>query len=111
VPQNDAGWRQAPYEAQYLKLVDVTEEPTAGGTAAGRQTPPPPPQKHAALMRSFDNARTGANTNERILTPTAVKTRGLAKAFSLVMAGDDPRVEAQPLYVPDVRWRTAPSMT
>ena len=56
----------------------------------------------AVLTRSYDNARTGANTNEKSLTPIAISTHGLRKAFSLKMESDDPRVEAQPLYVPDV---------
>ena len=54
------------------------------------------------LTRSYDNGRTGANTAERVLSPEAIRARGLTRAFSLVLAGDDPRIEAQPLYVPDV---------
>jgi outer membrane protein assembly factor BamB len=50
------------------------------------------------LTRSYDNGRTGANTSETILTP-AVVSQGLRKLFSLRIT-DDPRIEAQPLYVP-----------
>jgi outer membrane protein assembly factor BamB len=52
----------------------------------------------AVLTRSYDNGRTGANTSETVLTP-AVVSRGLRKVFSLRIT-DDPRIEAQPLYVP-----------
>ena len=50
------------------------------------------------LTRSYDNGRTGANTSETTLTP-AVVSSGLKKLFSLRIP-DDPRIEAQPLYVP-----------
>src|SRR5262249_36850794 len=53
------------------------------------------------LTRSYDNGRTGANTSETVLTPATV-SKGLKKLFSLVIAGDDPRIEAQPLYVPGI---------
>jgi outer membrane protein assembly factor BamB len=35
-----------------------------------------------------------------VLAATTIKQRGLIKAFSLVLTGADPRIEAQPLYVP-----------
>jgi len=50
------------------------------------------------LIRSFDSANSGANTNETVLTPTAIKTRGITKLRTLQVP-DDPRLEAQPLYV------------
>ena len=53
------------------------------------------------LTRSFDNARTGANTQETVLTPQAVGANRLVKRSSLNF-DDDPRLEAQPLYVPGV---------
>jgi hypothetical protein len=53
------------------------------------------------LTRSYDNARTGACTSETILTASAVASRGLKRVRSFVVA-DDPRIEAQPLYVPFV---------
>jgi outer membrane protein assembly factor BamB len=56
----------------------------------------------SVLTRSFDNARTGSNTSENILTPGKILGQGLIKAFSLSLGTDDPRVEAQPLYVPNV---------
>lgn len=51
--------------------------------------------------RSFDRARTGANTSETVLTPGAVRTRGVKVLLTLITP-DDPRLEAQPLYLSKV---------
>jgi hypothetical protein len=48
----------------------------------------------AVLTRSYDDARTGANISETVLTPANV-SNGLKKLFSLDIP-DDPRIEAQP---------------
>ena len=57
----------------------------------------------AVLTRSYDNTRSGANTQEAGLHPDVV-ARGLRKLFSLQLdAGDDPRLEAQPMIVPGVK--------
>jgi PQQ-like domain len=47
--------------------------------------------------RSFNFARTGANTNETVLTPAAISANGIKTL--LTFNTDDPRVEAQPLYL------------
>jgi hypothetical protein len=49
--------------------------------------------------RSYDNSRAGANTTESTFTPQLVAAKGLTKVKSLTIP-DDPRIEAQPLYVP-----------
>ena len=49
------------------------------------------------ITRSFDSA-TGANTAETVLTPVAVRTRGIKNLLTL-LTPDDPRLEAQPLYL------------
>lgn len=54
----------------------------------------------AVTTRSFDAARTGANVHETVLTPTAIRTRGIRRLFSLTMTGDARGCEAQPLIVP-----------
>jgi hypothetical protein len=98
VPTGEEGWATAPYEAQYLKLIDMTSNNECGRPAdAGAVA------KQAVLTRSYDNNRTGANTNERSLTPSAIKARGLRRVFALKVEGDDPNIEAQPLYIPDVQ--------
>jgi PQQ enzyme repeat len=52
--------------------------------------------------RGYDLARTGATDHEAVLSATAVRTRGIAKLFSMEIP-DDPRLEAQPLAVGGVR--------
>jgi len=56
----------------------------------------------AVTTRSYDNARTGANTQETVLTPALVGSNMLVKRFSLDVT-DDPRIEAQPLFVSGVQ--------
>ena len=55
------------------------------------------------LTRSYDNARTGANTQESILTPDAVGTRGIAKLFTVHVNDDARGAEAQPLLFADLK--------
>ena len=54
------------------------------------------------LTRSYDNARTGTNTQETVLTPRKVANNILVKRVSLNF-DDDPRLEAQPLYVSGIK--------
>lgn len=54
----------------------------------------------AVTTRGFDNARTGANSRETLLTPAAVRGRGIKRLFSLQTTGDARGCEAQPLIVP-----------
>ncbi len=53
------------------------------------------------LTRSFNNARTSVNDSENSLTPDNIANRQL-KRFKSLDIPDDPRVEAQPLYVPGI---------
>jgi hypothetical protein len=50
------------------------------------------------VTRSIDFARTGANTAETVLAPSLVQTRGVKNLLTLPTP-DDPRLEAQPLYL------------
>jgi hypothetical protein len=54
------------------------------------------------LTRSYNNLRTGANIAETKLTPATVGELKLLRTVTLP-AGDDPRLEAQPLYLSDLR--------
>jgi hypothetical protein len=51
------------------------------------------------VTRSYNNGRTGANTSETTLTPALVASKGLRRVRSFRI-DDDPRIEAQPLYLP-----------
>ena len=55
------------------------------------------------LTRSYANGRAGANTQETTLTPALVGSNLLVKQFSLDLTNDDPRIEAQPLFVSGVQ--------
>jgi len=59
----------------------------------------------AVLTRSYDNGRTGANISETTFTPHLIETKGLKRFKSLIV--DDPRIEAQPLYVPHLQMQDA----
>ena len=54
------------------------------------------------LTRSYDNRRTGANTTENTFKPDQVAAHGLRNLYTLTLGTDNPRIEAQPLYVPEV---------
>jgi hypothetical protein len=57
----------------------------------------------AVTTRSYDNFRSGANTQETILTPAAVRARGIKQLLTLALPGDARGCEAQPLIVPAVK--------
>ncbi|PPQ30507.1 PQQ-binding-like beta-propeller repeat protein [Rhodopila globiformis] len=57
----------------------------------------------SVLTRAYDNARTGANTQETELTAAAVGKRGVRRLFSLHLPGDQRGAEAQPLIVAGVQ--------
>ncbi len=58
---------------------------------------------NTVTTRSYDNARSGANTQETVLTPAAVGSRGIKQLFTLTLPGDKRGCEAQPLVVPGVK--------
>ena len=57
----------------------------------------------AVTTRGYNNARTGSNAQETVLTADAVATNGIRRLFSLPLPGDKRGAEAQPLVVPGVR--------
>src|ERR1017187_9184102 len=55
----------------------------------------------AVLTRSYNDIRSGANTQEKTLTPANVGSLKVLRELVLD-ADDDVRIEAQPLYVPQL---------
>jgi outer membrane protein assembly factor BamB len=60
------------------------------------------------VTRSYEPARSGANLSETVLTPRKVGSNLLVKKLSLHFGDDpqlkdDPRLEAQPLYIPGIQ--------
>jgi outer membrane protein assembly factor BamB len=60
---------------------------------------PTTPYKAAVLTHHNDNARTGLNSLETVLTPANLRSHDFCFLFSLPVEG---QVYAQPLYMPDV---------
>ena len=56
----------------------------------------------SVLTRAYSNDRSGANTQENVLTAAVVRIRGIKRLFSLPLPGDRRGAEAQPLIVPGV---------
>ena len=52
----------------------------------------------SVTTRGYDHARSGANIAETVLTPAAVRARGIKQALVLKIP-DDPRLDSQPLYL------------
>lgn len=55
------------------------------------------------LTRAYDNARTGWNQKETVLTQANVSARGIVRATIIPVLGDARGLEAQPLVLPRVR--------
>ena len=55
------------------------------------------------LTRAYDNARSGANLQETVLTQASVKARGVRRVTIIPVYGDARGLEAQPLILPKVQ--------
>ncbi len=69
---------------------------TASSSATVTVTNPPPPSSVSVPTWHGDNARSGLNANETILTPTNVASGKFGRLFSYLVDG---YIYAQPLYV------------
>lgn len=54
------------------------------------------------VTRSFDNARSGWNPHEKVLTQASVGTRGIVRSTIIPVYGDARGMEGQPLILPGV---------
>jgi hypothetical protein len=55
------------------------------------------------LTRSGDNARSGWNPHETVLTQASVATKGIVRTTTIPVYGDARGMEAQPLILPNVK--------
>jgi outer membrane protein assembly factor BamB len=101
--------------------VDATAETGVVDAHEAEATPPPrtcpdagrpvatgDPASRAVTTQHNDVGRTGAYAAERILTPSAVRDRGMHLAYVRPLAG---RVDVQPLYVPAVPYASGATDT
>jgi hypothetical protein len=74
-------------------------------TAGVNQARPCDAPSHARLLRrpDLDNARSGFNGQETVLTQNAIIKRGLVRQTTIPILGDARGMEAQPLVVPRVK--------
>jgi hypothetical protein len=80
-----------------------TPSPAPTPTPTPTPTPSPTPQGNANVLTwHMDNARTGLNSNETLLTPANVTAAGFGKLFSYLVDG---YLYAQPLYVSNLTIR------
>ena len=97
----DAAHGKAEVETRMKSLLALV---TACTLCAGAQSVANP----AITTKSYDDARTSANTAETTLTPAAVRARGMRKLPSIPVVGDARGMEAQPLVANDLMY--LPSM-
>ena len=68
-------------------------------SSGGNPNPTPTPSSIDVVTYHYDNLRTGANTNETLLTPSNVNATQFGKLGTLMVDG---KVDAQPLYLSNV---------
>jgi len=82
-----------------LYLVSCSSKSTSSGEGGGGTPPPPGTTTSVVTTYHNDNARTGQNLNETILTTANVNAFSFGKLFVISVDG---KVDAQSLYLPSL---------
>jgi hypothetical protein len=98
-PQRVEGWYSYPIHMNGAEAIADFDPQLAVPSDKLITVVPSAPSSARLLTAQYDNARTGANLGETILTPANVTANQFGKLFTLKVDGD---VYAQPLYVPEV---------
>jgi len=82
-----------------LYVVSCSSKSASSGQSGGGAPPPPGATTGSVTTYHNDNARTGQNLNETILTTSNVNQSSFGKQFVISADG---KVDAQPLYLPSI---------
>jgi hypothetical protein len=80
-------------------LVSCSSKSASSGQSGGGTPPPPVATTGSVATYHNDNARTGQNLNETVLTTSNVNQSSFGKLFVISADG---KVDAQPLYLPSI---------
>src|SRR5207237_9967339 len=91
-----SSWRPTPVTTGSSTVKEVSRTITGSSILTVSATASPPTPVVDVLTYHNDNARTGQNLNDVMLTPANVNSTNFGKLFVISVDG---KVDAQPLYV------------
>jgi len=98
-PERVESWYSYPIHMNGAEAIADFDPQLAVPTDKMITVAPLAPSSARIVTAQYDNARTGANVDEKILMPAKVNSNQFGKLFTLKVDGD---VYAQPLYLPEV---------